>query len=136
MLERVAGQLAASVDAVCADLLSLNEQKLHRDLLIPVVVTTARLYVTTFDPATVSLETGEIDNADFQRVPAVRFRKSLGPTEAPDEFEAEALRDYMGASLRTVFVVEAAHFAEWLGQFGTGSDEYGPWHSRRALAGG
>ncbi|MBZ5699674.1 MAG: hypothetical protein LAN18_14140 [Acidobacteriia bacterium] len=64
------------------------------------------LHVAEYDPATVSLETGQFEMpppTKLQMVPWVRFRKAF----------TSAGRD-MGA--RTIFVVSAVELASWLGK--------------------
>ena len=73
--------------------------------ILPVIVTNAKLNVAQYDPAKISLNTGQLarDAAEISTVNLVRFRK--------------AFTSYAGHSLeeRTVFVVNAAGFQEMLG---------------------
>jgi hypothetical protein len=73
-------------------------------LFIPVLVTNAKLFIANYDPADISLDTGEFSNwsdAEVSSVSWVRFRKAF--TSAGRE-----LGD------RTVFVVSAPAFQEFL----------------------
>jgi hypothetical protein len=85
----------------------VEEDATAMDLFIPVYVTTAPIFVLGFDPETVSVLDGEfeLDPHSLVRVPWMRFRKTLmaGGTFASDD--------------RTVFVIEAKHFKEFLEKF-------------------
>lgn len=119
LLERLAGPLVQSVEAVASDLLMIHEQVGSTCVLVPVLVTTATLHVGRFDPAAINLSTGDIVGGDFREVGSVRFRKSIAPTSVPLEYEPEALSDLTRGSVRTIFVVNASYFVEWLSAFST-----------------
>lgn len=74
-------------------------------LFLPVIVTNAPLYTVRFKPTDVSLESGEFSELpqEVETAPYVRFRKAFTPDGGPD------LGD------RSVFIVNAASFAEFLG---------------------
>lgn len=139
MLERLASGIAEAAEGLSADFLVLHRGSRVSSVIIPVIVTTATLWLAQFDPAKVDLKTGEIDVAQFKAVPHVRFRKSLTGTNYSDVHEPERLEDLSAGSQRTVFVVNAGHFIEWLGNLQVGAASYGsPWESarRQADAGG
>jgi hypothetical protein len=114
MLERDAQQLIKGTDA-CA-------QRYRRDrnvnvnwaqtLMIPVLVTNAKLFVAQYDPSSVSLDTGEFEmplSATIVPVQWVRFRKSF----------TSVGKD---AGDRTIFVVAASALQEFLGRLDVFSD--------------
>lgn len=119
MLERVASEVVASTEA-----LALQEKPLHVPpssrqfrMYFNVIVTTAPLLMAQFEPASISLAEGTLDEASFTEVPFLRFRKQLLDASIPAD-----LLDYQnGAVARsresTVFIVNAEHFAEFLQEF-------------------
>jgi hypothetical protein len=135
LLERIGAGVVDAADGLSANLLQLREQYGTTEIVIPVIVTNATLMLASFSPNDISLETGEVENAAFEIVPHVRFRKSLAAAAAPDEYEPDQLRDLSAASERTVFVINAAHFTTWLDTFQLNIAST-PWRPARALAGG
>jgi hypothetical protein len=75
-------------------------------LVLPVIVTNAPLYSVRYQPSEVSLETGEFAELprEIERERWVRFRKSF---TADTRFEIAE---------RSVFVVNATHFRDFLKQ--------------------
>jgi hypothetical protein len=135
MLERVAGQVVAAADGLCADLMELHERSARSKVVLPVVVTNASLVVGQFDPASVDLSTAQVTSATFTSVGHIRFRKTLGTAAAPLPYEAEELRDLSEGAVRTVFVVHSSAFTSWLDQIAISpNDGTGPWDSARSFA--
>jgi len=135
MLERVASSLVDATDGVSADFLLLHHGSRVSSVLVPVIVTTAALTLASFDPKNVDLHTGDLDAAQFTTVSHLRFRKSLASTTHPDFYEPQELEDLSSGSERTVFVVNAAYFVDWLREFQTSAPDYGsPWESARGQA--
>jgi hypothetical protein len=133
LLERIASSVANAAESLSADLLKLDKGSKRVTLVIPVLVTTASLMLSRFDPSDVDLKSGEVANASFTTVPHLRFRKSLALTSAPDEYDPTKLRDLSAASERTVFVVGGLHFTDWLKEFEIrGSSR--PWEAARNAA--
>lgn len=119
MLERVAGELVSATEALAVEESKyLNKSPENLRAYVSIIVTTATLYVVQFDPASISLDTGKIPNGQASEVPAVRFRKQLS-VHAPD-LEAGHHEDSHAVSFareHTVFIVNAAHFMDFLEQF-------------------
>ena len=135
LLERLAGQAVASAEGIAQDLLTITEQAAASHVVIPVIVTTADLKLCLFDPASVDVSKGELDSATFEEVPHVRFRKSLAPSAHPGDYEPESLKDLRFASVRTVLIVGAANFVDWLSRFDTRKKPgFEPWESARRRA--
>jgi len=116
MLENLAGRLLESLECVAGELLGKATEDLFQCMLIPMIVTNARLMVCSIaNPEAISLTEGDLPpNTRFTEVGYVRFRKSLGgasligPTRRwndPASKESE----------RTVLVVNAEHLTEFLG---------------------
>jgi len=133
LLERIAATAAEAAESISVDFLELRKGSPHVNVIIPVIVTSAQLTLSQFKPGTVDLGTGEIGTAEFATVPHVRFRKSLGSTSIPDEYDAERLEDLRQAAERTVFVVSGEYFVAWLSEFDTGGSSR-PWESARRVA--
>ena len=103
--------------------------------IIPVIVTTAELIASDFDPKDIDLQAGEIESAQFGSVPHLRFRKSLRHSEPPVEYDAATLGDLSAGSERTVFVVRGSQLIPWLEGFQTHTPEgNSPWENARRIA--
>ena len=79
---------------------NLSDLELPR-VVLPVIVTNAKIYTARYNPTEVSLETGELKEKSekLERVPWVRFQKS---------FAADKVGE------RTVFLVNASSFGNFL----------------------
>ena len=119
MLERLASETTTSTEA-----LALEEQPLALKqnyglrMYVSVIVTTARLHLSSFDPKMVLLSSGETAEASHQVVPWIRFRKQLSsefavpPRNADWDFGERAL-----AKEKQVFVVNAGSLSNFLSQW-------------------
>lgn len=85
-------------------------------IAVPVIVTTTDLHVCRFDPGSVSPEKGEIAKgaAQFEKVAAMRYRKSFDVESHPGANGIGALEQY---AQRSVSIVTAGHLADWLEEF-------------------
>ncbi|HVR94979.1 MAG TPA: hypothetical protein VMW27_00070 [Thermoanaerobaculia bacterium] len=106
-LEQLADELLQAVEALALEELRSDPAPVFQYL--PVVVTNAQLFICSADPMSISLTTGELpEDAAFDLVPFVRFRKTLWSgraTEAPDfhpRLQPHHSRE------RTIIVVSAA----------------------------
>jgi hypothetical protein len=116
MLERSAAELLEAVEAI-ADV----EYHIHEKnemgcpaLYLPSIVTTAELQVCTFDPADISVRTGEIQKtASFRKVPFVRFRKTLSVGYQSHE-GFKNIKDFARAKERTVFVINSESIIDFI----------------------
>lgn len=111
-LERLAGELLQSVEALAAEELVVDRGLAYFRYL-PIVLTNARLFICRADLSTVSLATGEFGaNAQFEEVPFMRFRKTLWAQSAEStERSVEGIRRERE---RTVFVVSSVALADFL----------------------
>jgi len=128
MLDRLAAELVRSAEAVAAQSWGLDSLRQVRGYnapvpvvsgYLPVIVTTAQLRVCRFDPEVVPLDTGHLpaDGAEFEVVPYVRYRKSFdAPTIAHGD-QRHDIGELEAAAQRSVVVVNALHFIDWLTQF-------------------
>jgi hypothetical protein len=122
LLEKTAAELTRATDALARQELLIHSSRprglagvsggLAR-LYVPVIVTTAKMYVCDADYRNVDLETGEVSAAETAPVPVVRFRKSLGVDRgtAPAVTSVEDLAEQ---AERSVLVVQAGAFLEFL----------------------
>lgn len=119
LLERTAAELIEAIES-----LAWQEKELadkvpptmcnFRRIYIPVIVTTAELKVSCFDPSTISLKEGDLPNdTEYTTVPYVRFRKSLTSKIFP-ELSVDKVKDLHMASERSVIVVNAENFNDFL----------------------
>ena len=107
MLERDAQLLIRGTDAYAKRYkaeFKVKHQPEHDRVVIPVIVTNAKLFVAEYDAGAVSLETGQLEipsKASLTEVPWVRFRKAFtsSGTDVGD---------------RTVLVVRATNLPLWL----------------------
>ncbi len=119
ILERTASELIESIEA-----LAFQDSKIAQSrkplghgysnlICIPVIVTTAKLMVSFFEPEFISLEDGSLpSDARFEIVPSLRFRKSL-TTKFPQTPPPD-LQGAHEATVRTVFIVNSEHFLDFL----------------------
>lgn len=135
LLERLAASAVESSEGLAADFLELSRESRASHVIVPVIVTNASLVTAAFDPTDVDLMSGQLESAEYEHVPHVRFRKSLGPSESPIEYEPESLEELAAGSVRTVFVVQGPEFTGWLAGFQTGADDTSsPWVNARSAA--
>jgi hypothetical protein len=125
ILERTASELIEAIDALAWEEYQIKKKQgssappLKR-LYIPVIVTTAELIISFFNPETVSLKDGSLpSDAHFEKVRFVRFRKSL--TNKPQTRISPPLpkssQEAHQVTERTVFIVNAEGFKDFLDEF-------------------
>lgn len=117
LLERTASELIEAVEALALQERELREKNpsyyFPSRIYIPVIVTTADLVVSHFVPETISLKGGSLPHdASFEKVPSVRFRKSL-TTRLPVS-NLSSIKEAHDATVRTVFIVNAENFKDFL----------------------
>jgi hypothetical protein len=123
LLEKVAAEVVRAVDALAAQESAANfrvtrasvagpAEALKR-VYVPMIVTTAKLYICDADYEKVDLQTGEVPGPTAIEVPAVRFMKSLVSLD-PRLSSANTAEEFAQQSERSVVVVQAAHFADFL----------------------
>lgn len=118
MLERLCANLLMSVDALAEEELSIlaNKQFGWKGYYLPIVVTTAKLFVCRFHASQIKISDGTLDSAGFEEIPFIRFQKAFStsspPTSAPNH-----LADAAAARERTVLVVQADSLITMLTQF-------------------
>jgi hypothetical protein len=119
MLERIADSLLPSIEALAIQEMSLQpyDNTFGKPALyLPIIITNAKLSTASFDAKNVNMETGKLEDAKFEEVSLVRFRKSLTThmhsTMAPkDLIEANVF------SQVSILVVNASSFAKVFTEF-------------------
>jgi hypothetical protein len=108
LLERDAGLLIRATDVFAHEIRKKGGQLPTACLVVPVIVTNAPIYTARYKPSAVSLETGEFTSppTDVTNPACARFQK---------QFTSDSIQD-LGD--RTVFVVNALSFVEFLGIVG------------------
>lgn len=111
MLERIAATVVASTEALAQEEANVLREldREHLRVYINIIVTTAKLEVCKFDPKTVDLKKGTIENAKYEDVPYLRFRKQLSPRpKLPKTQELfDGFKSIAKAKENTVLIVEA-----------------------------
>lgn len=121
LLERTSAEIVRATDALADEELSLcmkHGLPLHR-VYMPLIVTTAKLYMCDADYLELDLDTGEVDDIQPVRVPFLRFTKSLGVGTIPRK--ATSLADISSQSERSVIVVQAGSFIDFLDKWDLGN---------------
>ena len=107
------------------DLCFPNEKKVNKILFLPIVVTTADLFIADYDPEKVDLKTGEIDKKDIKfngpknwvtyEFPLPDYLKHSGEMNyLPSQEGTEILID---TERITTFIVNSGHWKEFLEKF-------------------
>lgn len=119
LLERTASELVFSVEALANQERTLQQNQGADNfsrVYIPVIVTTAKLFVAEFDPASINLDDGCLpDKTTFSEVSFIRYRKSLATFV--DATSAKNIGEFYAASERTIFVVNSLKFEEFINQY-------------------
>jgi hypothetical protein len=119
LLERTASELIDSIEALAHQERQIQEQKGKDNfarVYIPVIVTTAHLFVSYFNPAAISLTDGSLPtDTSVYSVQSVRFRKSL--TASAQSLLHSSIEDLHAMSERSIFVVNAEYLPKFLGEF-------------------
>jgi hypothetical protein len=130
MLERIASELISATEAFAEeDKTRMARRNISSLTYASVIVTTAQLQTVTFDAAALDLSTGVVaEIKDREVVPYIRFRKQLsndipGWNRIGTVLQAEQLDHLNHARERTVFVINAAHFAGFLVEFMLDDDQ-------------
>jgi hypothetical protein len=138
LLERICSTLISAVDSLAVEELHMAAASQYPSLTfyLPVIVTTAKLYLCVADPKKISLGNGMIPEAEFQSVPYIRFNKSLA-TQLPEGARPRELSAAASERERSIFVVNADHLVDFLRAIYAGPPtnrfEKLPWEVAREL---
>jgi hypothetical protein len=128
LLERVAAETCAATEAIAVEeYASMLDTKYGFRMYIPVIVTTARLSISTVETASIALATGEASAISHREVPFLRFRKQLSSAFAVDRKGPEwGFSELATAREKMVFVVNSMHLEEFLHAWETSSESFRP----------
>ncbi len=114
--EDIAGELLAACEAIAEQSRQLPMFQGSNYTHVPIIVTNAPLLVATFAPSDVEPVAGIYPKRyEVEPTPWVRFQKSFPSSHAA---EGDGIREVAESLQRTVFVVSAARFEEFLGAMG------------------
>ncbi len=119
MLERVAAEVIEASEALAKEEYHFLVNKIdYIRFYVNVIVTTAELNVCKFNPENISVDTGEIDETQFETVPYLRFRKSLS-TKTVEELNLKEVtpQSLTAARENTIFIVNSKHLTDFLSKF-------------------
>lgn len=119
MLERLSGMIMRSVESVAEEEISFTSNSVReiKRHYFGVLVTNANLMVCGFDPKQVGLENGELPEGTFDRVPFMRFRKTMATKYPSLSDNMYSLETSSQLSERTVLIVQASHLSDFLSRF-------------------
>jgi hypothetical protein len=119
LLERTGAELVLATEALASSERNFRrpQEETHR-MYFPLVVTTASLKIADFEPTSVSLQDGELNDATVRDVPWVRLRKQLATRAVnltPEDATGLGNPSYSLES--SIFVVHCASLVDFLTQF-------------------
>lgn len=116
LLERLAAELTAATEALAIEEQPIiTKRRYGLRMYVAVVVTTARLHMSEFDPRQVNIPLGEAQAVSHREVQWIRFRKQLSsefavpPRNTDWDFSELAL-----AKEKQVFIVNVSHLTDFL----------------------
>ena len=96
----------------------ITKRKHGLRMYVPVIVTTARLVVSRFDPKLVTLQNGEASVVSHDVQPWVRFRKQFSSEYAVQPKNPEwDFSELAAAKEKLVYVVNVQSFADFLAKW-------------------
>jgi hypothetical protein len=130
MLERIASELVEATESIALEemqLIKLNNISRFRRFYWPVIITTAQIEVCVFNPDTdIKIENGEVSDAEFNKVPLLRFTKSLS-TRLSNNIIPKNFARASEEKKRTVFVMNVSKLVEILKEWDINSGPWGNW---------
>ena len=126
MLERLASEAVSSTEGFAAeekDLLRSHDLRMY----FSVIVTTANLKVCITEPSNISIATGQLEKAEMQDVPYLRFRKQLNQNIfSKMEYSNVIYEEVARQKENTVFIVNSNYFMKFLDEFNVDSQSLNP----------
>ena len=122
LLERTASELIDSVEALAAQEKEQQDREGATEFsrsYVPIIVTTAKLFVACFDPSSISLTDGELPKeTSTEEIPYIRFFKGLGTCK--EHAKGKNIQELYRWNQRTVFIVNAEKLPSFLGELEVG----------------
>lgn len=125
LLEKTAAEITRAANALAEQALSIHNRAPRGlaarssslgHLYVPVIVTTAQLLICDADYSKLDWASGEVPDAQAIGAPVIRFHKSLGSGD-PESSRAMSHGAFADENGRSVLIVEASHFAEFLNRW-------------------
>ncbi len=115
MIERTAAELTLATESFAKEdfMLCKPFERYYRRFL-SVIVTTAELKLCEYDPSDISISSGEFENAEFQPLPYIRFRKQLSGRQTPSLNYSMSSDQISKAKENTVVVVNSNYLDDFL----------------------
>lgn len=129
MIERVASYLVSSTEALAREerLIFGDKGDCNFKTYFNIIITTADLKVCYINPDEISLNDGMVQDANFESVPYVRYRKQLTTVhDITSEHRKDGYYALSKAKESTVFVVNANHLIDFLSNFILDSSCFNP----------
>ena len=121
LLEKAAAELVLATEAIAFQERHerhMSKQHMGRRFYYAAIVTTAQLKVCAFDPGRMDPSKGNLgDDAVFDDVPFVRFRKELSSHISGTHLQDPSENVWMSAREHVVFVINTAALLRFLGSF-------------------
>lgn len=119
MLEKLAANVVESTEGFAIEDHSYSHEiSVFKRFYINVIVTTAKLFVCSFEPDSIDISAGEVDLKDSVEVPFLRFRKQLSVYSMPElSWMKTDARGISRAKESTVFIVNSNHIIDFLENF-------------------
>lgn len=120
LIERTAAEIVRATEAIAAQDLFVQEKPgvRIRRIYVPVIVTTARLHICDVDRSKIDFLSGEATDVTSTPVGMIRFSKSLSAPVGYDKLTN--LKEIAEQNERSVLVVQASYFAEFLQEWQIG----------------
>lgn len=128
LIERIAAETCAATEAIAIEEYPLMAARRYGfRMYTPVIVTTARLSVSSVDLSQISLDKGEAAVIEHREVPFLRFRKQLTSdfAVAPSNLDW-SFADLSSAREKMAFVVNSQHLEYFLRCWDIFSDSFQP----------
>jgi hypothetical protein len=122
-LEKLAGELLLSLEYLAIEEAELAKSfhggpippsDADRIIYLPIIVTTAVLQTSSFSPLKVDIKNGKVTESAVAPIEFIRFRKNLATNISYKKPMMRTLRELNRENDRTVFVVRAESFIEFL----------------------
>jgi hypothetical protein len=131
-LERLCNFLIISQDALTKEELTISTNRLpNRILTIPIIITTAQLFVCKYNISDISLVNGFTSNADFEIVPFIKFHKTLVNENLRGNIIN--LQESNKEKERTVFIINSECIEQFFHEWHINFQKKMPWGNETGL---
>jgi hypothetical protein len=110
LLESICTILINSIEAIAQDEIQIRKDQRGELIYIPMIVTTARLYLCEYNLNIIDINTGNLSineiSPTLESVPYIRFRKSLG-IRSNELVDSSSLKHLSLANERSILIIQA-----------------------------